>query len=286
MNFLKSLLVLGLLAQSISVSAQVFVDTNKVWSLYTCNDTSACDRKAIQLKGDTLFGSAHYTRFIAVQDSGSIGAWIPIGAREDLSSKKIYFYNNSSEYLAYDFSLNVNDTFKTDIGGCHVEMVVNNVDSFTLETGEKRKRIFFSSDTWIEGIGSLYGPIYPSLFSCTFDLFPELICELENDTVKYHNTAYENCFLFIGINEPEIKSGFHIYPNPLSDKSQLMIIYPLQSVKLKIIVNDITGRQVFEQELPINTNKYNIDLPVTTKGIYIVRLLGNEKESRIKLMIE
>src|SRR5205085_7995159 len=111
-----------------------------------CNDTSACDRRAIRLKGDTLIGSTHYTRFIATQDSGNIGAWMPVGARENVSSKKIYFYNNSSEYLAYDFSLNVNDTFKTDIGSCHVEMVVNSVDSFTLETGEKRKRIFFSSD--------------------------------------------------------------------------------------------------------------------------------------------
>jgi hypothetical protein len=284
MKIFRDILFVFLILHSFSAGAQAFIDTNKVWSVKNWNDT-AYERRAVKLNGDTVIGTDHYTKFIAIQDSGYIGAWMPVGAREDGTAKKVYFYNNAAEYLAYDFSLNLNDTFRTDIGGCQVEMVVNSVDSFSIRTGEKRKRITFPADTWIEGIGSVYGPTYPALFSCPFDFIGDLICELENDTVMYHDTTdYENCFYsLIGIDEILGKPIFNIYPSPTRSQSIITVAYPANA---KLIIYDMTGREVIQRNLTGNTDRYNLILPVMDNGIYIARLIGDGFAGNVKLVIE
>jgi hypothetical protein len=286
MKFFYFVVFVFLAVSAIPATAQSFVDTTRIWSIYNINDTGASERKIIELRGDTAINSIHYTKFTAIQDSGNMNTWMPIGAREDVPAKKVFFYNNGTEYLAYDFSLNDNDTFRTSINGCMVEMIVDTVAYEPLIGGELRKHIYFPNDAWIDGIGSKYGPAYPAFILCPFDFIPELICALEHDTVKYHASAYEDCFYnFIGIEEAALQPAFSIYPNPAHPASMITVACPNQNGEAKITLYDLTGRTVFVCDLPPGSNTRKLMLPVLDNGLYTVRMTINGAKAQAKLVL-
>src|SRR5207244_1851432 len=128
-------------------------------------------------------------------NDSSMSYWLYAGAmREDLS-KKIFFITSINEYLYYDFGLNKNDTFRTSLDGCLVEMIADSVDSVMLLNGEYRKRIFFQwGDTWIDGIGSMNGVAQVAFDRCTTDAYAGLNCFTEDQVLKYKNPIYPSCY--------------------------------------------------------------------------------------------
>lgn len=268
--------------------SQSLVDTNKVWSVVECiwlGPAQWCETNNYQFGSDTTIGLFTYKKLIGNPQFG-----YPIGAREDTIAKKIYFVGSNGDYLAYDFSLNPGDTFTSINGGCIVPMIVDSVDSITLSNGESRKRLFltsvvWSTDIWIEGIGSLYGLPYIEIYTCSADFYPELICFEENDTIKYHNSNYSGCF-YSAINELSRKNSLlSIYPNPFSDNTTISLSYKQIKLTDAMIIN--SNGQVIRRYNDIDNYEFKIEKKELNSGIYYIQVTDeNSMTQRAKFIIQ
>jgi hypothetical protein len=76
--------------------------------------------------------------------------------------------DNTEEFAIYDFNLEVGDLFLIDDSNNSIELEVLSIDSVTLISGERRKRLEMafaisphSTTYWIEGVGSASSPMNP-----------------------------------------------------------------------------------------------------------------------------
>jgi len=161
--------------------------------------------------------------------------------------------------------------------------VVDSVDNYTLLSGETRKRINLScygaggyplgNDTWIEGMGSLYGVMQSGSCALVGDM-PQLICFTENDTLKYFNENFDDCYIVTGIASDNPISGMvQIFPNPSS--GQIFItVNNLQILPMIITFYDPQGKQILEKKLTDIENKIDIS-NLTSSGLLFYQLKGS-----------
>lgn len=264
------------------------VDTNSVWNItwncykpppYPCYS----DYYKYRISGDTIYNDTLYQRLYRIdmsvycssiiQDSIFIG-----GIREDVSSKKIYFIENTSwgEYLLYDFKLEIGDTVPITYHNYgYPELYVSSIDS-VLCTDGYRKRFFYSRDTWadievIEGIGAYTGLIEPMEI---FEHIPNMRCFYQSDTMIYMNPSVNSCNLEMDtcistdINEQNIqKETIRLYPNPVYKQATVHILNPREDIKdytLKIF--DVNG--TIKLNKAFTSNKISIENQNYIPGVF------------------
>jgi hypothetical protein len=285
---MKKLLPIILSLFTICLNAQTIVDTNKVWNVVTCFNFGGCGTSVFSFGADTTIGIYQYKKLILNLDSGGFSFNTPIAAREDTSTKQVFFYNNG-EYLAYDFSLNEGDTFTTNMDGCSIQMTVDSVDSVILFNGELRKRMFlsnFSQETWIEGVGSLNGLTYVGVYFCLVDIYPTLNCFKENDTLKYQNSNFSNCFYnTVDISELSSKNNVKVYPNPFTESTIITFDNSFFEKNTLKIFN--TNGQLVKELRNITGNILTIERDKMCRGIYYFQLMNDRRQiGNGKLVIE
>lgn len=273
----KHLLVL-LTIITLGANAQTLVDTNKVWNVVACLNFGPCGTTVFSFAGDTAIGTLQYKKLIVNRDSAGFGYSYPVAAREDAITKQIFFYENG-EYLAYDFSLNPGDTFTTNLNGCSVQMSVDSVDTIGLLNGELRKRIFLSNngqEIWIEGVGSLFGLTFMGASPCVIDVYPALNCFKENDTLKYQNSNFTDCFYnTVGIQEMSDENNFTVMPNPFSESTSIIFENPFHEMNALKIFN-IQGQMIREYS-NIKGSKIKIDREKINSGIYFFQIMNERR---------
>ena len=284
----KVILILFLFSFSLArAKSQSLVDTNNVWSVVECiwqGPGQWCNTINYHFGSDTIIGAYTYKKLIG------IGIFFPnpIGAREDTITKKIYFAGTTGDYLAYDFSLNLGDTFVSN-SWCIQPMIVDSVDTVFLTNGEPRKRMFFNYafnyDIWIEGLGSLNGLPYVDIYHCSADFYPELICFEENDTIKYHNSNYSGCF-YSAINELSRKNSLlSINPNPFSDNTTISLSN--KQIKLTDAMIFNANGQVIRRYNDIDNHEFKIEKKELNSGIYYIQVTDeNSMTQRAKFIIQ
>ena len=111
------------------------------------------------------------------------------------------------EDTLYNFNIQPGDTatfYRWSCTNIH-PMVVNTVDSIMINN-EYRRRIIFDTivtsnmgliEIWIEGIGSIHGPLFPSITRLQTHDVPDgshLSCFFQNDELVYHSEDYDRCY--------------------------------------------------------------------------------------------
>jgi hypothetical protein len=73
-----------------------------------------------------------------------------------------------------------------------------------------------------------------------------------------------------------------LYPNP--SHGSFSISLGASTSYQSVIVTDMLGKQVYEQQFEPSPypNIYTINLPATCKGVYIVKIMGNDKVITVK----
>ena len=127
-----------------------FLEEGKTWiyNYHGLNDNVY--NKSLTVAGDTLIGDKSYKKIVDVATS-----LCECAMRED--EGKGYCSQNGNEFLVYDFSLNVGDTFK------HQTVNATVVALTTVAVGGRSFRVLdvrdnendFHPNWWIEGIGSM-----------------------------------------------------------------------------------------------------------------------------------
>ena len=274
---MKSVVILFLISITTTLNAQNLVDTNNVWSTVECLAGGACGTTVVTFGSDTLINSILYKKVLETTDSVNYSNSFITAAREDTSAHKVYFYGGN-EFLAYDFSLQQGDTFYNSWGWNYLVLMT---DSITLLNGEKRKRIYLDSpyqEVWIEGIGSSFGVLAPNFYDHTADLLSNLNCYKENDTLKYANPNYPDCYyVSTGIFNVSGNIEYTVSPMPFSSQAKITFKNPAREI-LSLKIYDPEGRLV--NCIPnISGNEIQIERGGMKEGIYYFDLRGEKIRS-------
>jgi len=222
----------------------------------------------------------------------TIGDWHQSGLiRED--SGIVYFIRpDGLQGVLYNFNLEAGDTC-TIVNFClpyklwiHIQSV-DTVEYF----GVERLRLSLVdnmtgyTDEWIQGIGSIHGPIHSFMQHCNPPYLRwDLLCYHHNDTLQYIMPGYTECiYTHTGIDEHSPAEQIDIYPNPARDK------FEVRSAKFEITeieIYDLQGRILIEKQFPKGENHVEISVIGLLSGIYVCRTYTNNDSFSRKILIE
>ncbi len=193
----------------------------------------------------------------------------------------------------YDFSLNIGDSVLYNINGTNQEWLdVIAIDSIQLN-GSYYKRFHFDEpvvsafdvldEVWIEGIGSIHGPLfpkYPRKFSSEIPDSMLLTCSFASNQQVWQHPNYSNCYVnkVWGLHENEYMK-VTVAPNPFNNK--IAIHSPHQRIRAIAIFNQL-GEEL--KVITDYTSDQNIDLSKLKPGIYFLKIQGKQDSSLKRIM--
>lgn len=144
-----------------------------------------------------------------------------------------------------------------------------------------------ATDTFVERIGFLNSYPFFTNSICSGDCFPEfggrLRCYSDNSfsfNNNYHNTC--NFYYTMGVNEVSGQNTIRLFPNP--SVSSVNIQNQGRITASYITITDLTGREVFNEQLLETVQETTLDISSLHQGLYMVcffdnthRLLKKEK---------
>jgi hypothetical protein len=278
------LLLVTVVSSSWTQNYHTLVDTNKIWSIaHSWGQPFVHTSDYIKFLGDTTFNGYQYKQVWKTTDT-LLENWTSYGyIRED--NKQVYYLSwtgGTPNNLIYDFGADAGDTVYLFSDPMGIYYVVDSVDSYTFLTGEIRKRINLSSysasgslncnDTWIEGMGSLYGILQSGLCGMVGDN-PQLLCFHENDTLKYFNNNFDHCYIVTAIDAQETVTGrIRLFPNPSKGVIFLHVNDPL-ILPLTVTLFDPLGKQIYEKQVTEPEFKFNLN-GLTSSSLIFYQLTG------------
>jgi hypothetical protein len=275
----RLIIVFVVLSGFYSASGQSYyplVTSGKVWStrhIY-CKIWPDTFSSYVKFGQDVTIGQYVFKTILQTPNSDS-SSWGPIGYMREDSLKHVYAYPSSSgEFLLYDFSALPGDSLF--LSGNPDPYVVDSITWTTLRDGSQRRQFFLHCydciEIWIEGVGCLRGLTDAGMCGAVGDN-PSLMCFIEHDTVKYHNSDFEECSLTTGISEVTNDPPVRIYPNPAKDQITIRINAEPESKVFEIF--DLLGRKVLSQPLTQRETTLNMNSANLVKGTYIYRISAN-----------
>ena len=288
------LFALLLVAGGFSAKAQVapFPSQNASWSVYSFSNYQS-DTLAYYLEGDTLLYGDNWSKLFRRNLQGETNY---CGAIRDSNGIVEIKLPEEEKRLLYDFTLAVGDTFPYPLfhfgWDVYTAMVVEQIDTVQLANGEFRREIVSNMVTsgiyeevqerWIEGIGSIHGPLFPlnpKLLAVEVNEEFTLVCFSENDELLYHNPRFASCLTTTNVvDNDETDIYAKIYPNPFTDFFTL----DNPDAETHLMIYDCMGRVCMEKEL--QPGHHVINMQNNPAGIYIVCLICNGKSEFYKII--
>lgn len=212
--------------------------------------------------------------------------------RDDQLDRKVYavkYYNTlgmnecpvDEEYLLYDFSLYMGDTFQNCLTSMWEEYVITDIYQeeyyFDFETN------IYLLDNWLlmfEGIGTEFG-----LFEEIFNTLKANETYVVRTFLSYYCRNADSCELTVNIPEHEIpKTLFTIYPSPANNKITIQC-GPSFSTEKEVAIVNLQGKTVLTQQIDI-VAETQIDVRKLANGLYITSLIeGGKVIAKQKLII-
>ncbi|CAN5539339.1 hypothetical protein BH11BAC1_BH11BAC1_11290 [soil metagenome] len=231
------------------------------------------------LFGDTTIAGSNYKKMVGYQTLTGYQS----GAIRD-SNKVIYYRPDtySSEFILYNFNLNLGDTIIHPYGGAGCSndtVIIQQVDSILLSEGYHKQFYLSSFANWIEGVGSISYLPQPCNVLCASgnDLFE---C-LHKDSAGVYE--YGNCFacMPVGVSELNNINDITISPNPIT--SQTTITFSETQMNTTIKITDLLGKVI--RTLMFTGRQLVIDKAEMKPGIYFVQTTDEQKQITNKIII-
>lgn len=279
-----------------------FPTSGAVWREYqTGYQCDCCSEYQISITGDTIINAMTYHKLVKtgiMYEQTVFGDctnlfWYNINHylgsfRNDSLNKRVYFYPafGISEYLLYDFNLNIGDTTETYLSFGMEPTIVTAIDSVLISNVYHRRLKLndcISPPLYIiEGMGSTFGLL--SLWICwepIFEHISELVCFKQNDQTVYPNMSF-NCELISSdnsINENTKNLQVFVFPNPAHD----LITIKTSLIAFEIHLLNESGQIVLHKKAVTNESQLDIsDLPI---GQYTLEILEKGKRLHTQAII-
>lgn len=249
------------------------------------NPTFAATTTAVfGFQGDTLINGDNWRKIYVTSDSLFQNNLEFVGATR-VENDQVLFRDTLDQLdTLYDFTLDVGDSVLYNIDGNNPEWLdIIQIDSIQIN-GEYYKRFHIEEpimsafdeldEVWIEGIGSIHGPLFPRYPRKFSEEMPDsmlLTCSFSSGHEVWNHPNYDECYVNIVLGLQSYKqSDFNVYPNPFESE-----IY-VQSENNKI--QEITIFNHLGKEIR-NIKDYSIneviDLRFLDSGVYFLRIKGD-----------
>jgi len=252
---------------------QNFISESKQWNVVLFS-WGGISTEIFRISEDSIVNTLSYKKIWVSYDS--LNSWVFQGLLREDSNMVFYIPPNRTEGKLYDFNLEAGDSSFVKNIFCEDEIpiYVSNVDTVDY-FGIQRKRWtleneIFGKEYWVEGIGSLNGPLYTKYTACIICPEWNLLCYFDSGLLQYSLYGGGDCFT-VGINEKTISGRIHIKPNPvrrgdnieirLSQKPFLINIFNVSGALVSTFSSNISD--------PVRIETYNL-MP----GLYILQCLS------------
>ncbi|NOX86626.1 MAG: T9SS type A sorting domain-containing protein [Chlorobi bacterium] len=206
----------------LSINGQGFLSADKQWNVRNVFYPAGYSTEIYRIQGDSVINSVDYKKIWVSFDS--LSTWSFQGLLREDSNIVYYKAQDAGEGILYDFNLEAGDSAYVKNVFCpDQDIPVYVLDVDTVEYfGVSRKRWHLDSDGgndeyWVEGIGSLNGPLYTKYWYCIICPVWELLCYHEGNTLLYilpdETECYQNT---VGIEENQGRDHITISPNPVT----------------------------------------------------------------------
>jgi hypothetical protein len=253
---------------------QAFVSPSNKWYIDDCyiaplQMTTICDTKSYWFEDTVTIDSAVYyeLRTNDPEPVFEVGAYY----REEGGVVFMKMDDNTEEFAIYDFNLEVGDLFLIDDFSNSLELEVLSIDSVTLISGERRKRLEMAfaisphrTTYWIEGVGSAFSPMNP-IYTFYFDVWVKLNCFHQDDMVEWQ---LGDCMLTHTKAESLTSEAIACYPNPATDA--LFLSTTSNRLIDRVTIFSLDGRPVTETVLQ---GTQPISVRELSKGIYVAAII-------------
>ncbi|MEQ8704493.1 MAG: T9SS type A sorting domain-containing protein [Phaeodactylibacter sp.] len=270
---LLTLLLFVLIAPN-QVMGQAFVSPSNKWFIDDCsvsffNGEIDCDTKSYWFE-DTLTIDATVYYELRTNDPEPV---FEVGAyyREEGGVVFMKMDDNSEEFAIYDFNLEVDDLFLIDDSNNSVELEVLSIDSVTLISGERRKRLEMAdalspnrTTYWIEGVGSASSPMNP-IYTFSFDIWVELNCFHQDEMVEWQ---LGDCMLTHSEEVMVPEEAIICFPNPATD--EVHFLHRGRQAVDRVAIFNLDGRAVAETVLQ---GGQPLSVRELSKGLYAVTVI-------------
>lgn len=255
------------------------------------------------LDGDTLIGNSLWQRMFATPTWAEAPVPSYLGVTRQEGPFVLFQDSTGMVDTLYNFALQVGDSMGfglpgsgyTDslrvdsIGQVLVQGVPHKVFHFSLSTVYYTLESYLS-DTWIEGIGSVHGPLAPgSLFdledsySSGIPDSTRLTCYNQGTNTLWQHSGYTDCEvnLLLSVNGLG-PAQLRVWPNPVDSRLQVTLPTATRSA---IHLLDATGRTVLHRTTC--GMQATLDLGPLPPGPYLLVVAPAEgAETRVKVIVE
>jgi hypothetical protein len=275
-----------------------FPDSNVYWNeikfyVGQCIEPNYC-KKTLSLNNDTIINTQLYHKIYTTDSSFTTYTG---GLRE--TNKRIYYFDKfcSHEILLYDFNLGIGDSILIPCMLCDTSypmyMKITSIDSILLNDMTYRKRINFDWGTklsWIEGIGSQYGLLYPYYLCITCLCWEELVCFKHIDTQKqkesylYLNESHVPCFNYSASVDELISTANYtnISPNPLTTSTRIHFNQNYTDINLQVF--NLQGQLVAQNHYE-NSKEIVFERNGLREGMYFMKLTLDGKIAETRKVV-
>lgn len=289
-----------------------FADSTSRWNIANTELVNTPDPRAPQrpkvettnygFRGDTVINGKQWLKMVATEDTAFKENLKPQGYIHSQGQVVLYQGLDLSKEpdTLYDFSLEVGDSiqyrFPEEIEERRKTRTaeVKQVDSIRIN-GEFHKRIKAGNigiplatilrPVWIEGIGSVHGPLFPReaiAFSTGVPDALDLTCTKVNGRQYWENSGYSECQPNkpVGVADPE-QQYLSVQPNPVSDYVRVTLEEIRQAT---VSLYNARGQRVLHK--PISKEQSRLSVSHLTPGIYIAKIRSRRGTQTVKLVKE
>lgn len=247
-------------------------------------------------QGDSLISGTSWHKLYSTEDPLFSSGFVFEGLiRTD--NNLVLFTNTLSQLdTLYDFSLEAGDYVYYPFYDNSYPTTLDDVDTITLN-GEFFRTYDFDEPTglpnafdyvderWIEGIGSIHGPLFPHQpRTFTHEILSGdsliLTCSYADGQFFWQHPAYENCYTQIMLSTTNyLSSETALYPNPFLDHVTVQLP---ENRTFEMSVLSETGQVLFQKTV---ISGEVLNLSSLSAGIYFVKLsdgLQNRTDKLVK----
>lgn len=257
---------------------------NSEWYVYHFFESSC--NEIFEIEDDSVVNEIVYKKIVADPFCNWFASEITL-LREDIQEKRVYILlPNLTEQILYDFNLNIGDDVtiaENEYGSFDLTLdsITDNITNYPDIIIPDNSKVFYlnwasNSVIWIEGIGSISGPLKP--ISGSGD---DLMCHFNSlGEHDYNDPGLQISFcqgdVSNDIKEVKLKE-VTIYPNPAKES---IIISRKNTKKTQCDIYNISGLLI--KSYSIESKETNLLINDLVSGLYLVRVDGSVQ----KLIVE
>ncbi|MCB9364829.1 MAG: T9SS type A sorting domain-containing protein [Flavobacteriales bacterium] len=296
-----------LICTKVSTSQVTFTDLNNKWYVVKSfpdgniqNPSFIATTTTLYANtGDSIINNETWTKIGSTQDSSlSLVNYNNLGMTKVYQNYILFIEQGATSIdTIYNFNINIGDSILYNFNSSlPTYLYLDSIDS-TLINGFYHKVFYFNNvdfplccsvkEVWIEGIGSLHGPLfpfYPKILEIeSYNEGNDLSCFTQDDISTWNHPDYNNCYINIVLNidQNSLSKNILFYPNPTKGFLTIDIRHIYKNINIKI--TNIVGQEVLTKTFS-NTNKIPINIQEQEDGIYFIHIQCGSINTVLKII--